>query len=137
MNARDLYQAAIMDHARAPRRAVLPAAADASARLHNPLCGDRVDVGVRRDGDTIAEIGVVIRGCALCIAAGSMMAERLAGAPVADVALLRAAIDELIESDPPSIELGELETFKVIGWDSPRRRCVTLPFEAMVEAVSR
>ena len=135
MNARDLYQAAIMEHARSPRHAAALEPADSTARKSNPLCGDRVDVGVRLDGETIAALGVVARGCALCVAAGSMMAERLAGGPTAAAAELAGAVKQLLAGDPVDLELGDLAVFGVVREYPSRKTCVTLPFDALAEAL--
>jgi nitrogen fixation NifU-like protein len=136
MNARDLYQAAIMEHARAPRRAAMPDPADAAARRSNPLCGDRVDVGVRLVDGVIADAGAVVKGCALCVAAGSMMSERVIGADLAAVQALVASLDRLLEpAERIDTELGELAVFEGVRQHPSRRRCVTLPFEALVEAL--
>lgn len=136
MNARDLYQSTIMEHARAPRRAAMPASVQAPVRRHNPLCGDRVDVGVVIEGGAIADIGVAVRGCALCVAAGSMMAERAIGADRAAVDGLAAAVESLLEGEATGAELGDLEVFEVVRRFPSRKRCVTLPFEALKEAVT-
>ena len=53
-----------------------PAAFDATARGDNPMCGDRVEVFVRRGADgTIADLGFEARGCAISVASADLMAE--------------------------------------------------------------
>jgi len=66
---RALYPEAILDHSRQPRNEGAPEGATHAHRLSNPLCGDRVTVSVRLDGDRIVAAGFEARGCALCVAA--------------------------------------------------------------------
>ena len=55
-DVRDLYQEVILDHGRKPRHGHRLAAYDVTAKGDNPMCGDRVEVFVKFNGDdTIAE----------------------------------------------------------------------------------
>ncbi len=93
---RDLYQDVILDHGRHPRHGHRLAAFDASAKGDNPMCGDRVEVFVRRAPDgTIAETGFEARGCAISIASADLMAETVAGKRPEDARALFAAFRDL------------------------------------------
>lgn len=48
---RDLYQEVILDHGRKPRNFRRLEDADRHARGDNPLCGDRMELWVKLDGD--------------------------------------------------------------------------------------
>ena len=58
-DVKDLYSAEIRSHGRTPRHGRRLPQFDATARGDNPMCGDRVQVFVRRAGDTLAEAGFV------------------------------------------------------------------------------
>src|SRR5262249_30575546 len=60
---RELYQGVILDHYKKPRnfRAL---EAGRSAEGSNPLCGDRINVYLKLDGDVIKEVTFVGSGCA-------------------------------------------------------------------------
>ena len=82
----------------------------------------------------VARIGHVVRGCLLCEAAAVLIAEH---APELDVeALLRAG-----EEIGPALAQGSpfpwpaLEMFAPVRGVKSRRRCVTLPFEALAAAL--
>ena len=51
----DLYQQVILDHNRRPRHFGKLSAPTNSADGYNPVCGDRITVHVRLEGDVIAE----------------------------------------------------------------------------------
>ncbi len=76
---RDLYQEVILDHGRRPRHAHRLEAFDATAKGDNPMCGDRVQVWVKLDADTIDQVGFEARGCAISVASADLMAETVQG----------------------------------------------------------
>lgn len=77
---RDLYQEIILDHGRKPRNFRRLDDADATARGDNPMCGDRIEVFLRRAPDgTIADAAFQGRGCAISTASASLMTETVKG----------------------------------------------------------
>ena len=92
---RDLYQEVILDHGRRPRHGKRLAAFDASAQGDNPMCGDRIEVFVRKAGDGIGEIGFEARGCAISIASADLMADVVTGKCAADARALFAEFREM------------------------------------------
>jgi nitrogen fixation NifU-like protein len=81
----DLYREQILDHYRNPRNHGTLDPHDASFEDTNPLCGDRVRIDLRLDGDTIADIKFSGRGCAISQAATSMLTEMVKGQQIQDV----------------------------------------------------
>ena len=81
----ELYQAAILDHHRAPRNAGRLADPTHSAELNNPLCGDQVVVTLRVGQPGVIEARCDVRGCALCRASGSLLTELVLGQPLSRV----------------------------------------------------
>ena len=82
----------------------------------------------------VARVGHVVRGCLLCEAAAVLIAEQ---APELEIeALLRAGGEvgsALAEGSP--FPWPELEMFAPVHGVKSRRRCVTLPFEALAAAL--
>jgi hypothetical protein len=72
---RELYQTTILDHNKQPRNFRVPEGANREAVGHNPLCGDRVVVHVRLDGDEVADVGFQGNGCAISTASASLMTQ--------------------------------------------------------------
>jgi len=74
----DLYQELIIDHSSRPRNfRVIDGAQQAEG--FNPLCGDRVTVYLRMDGDTVADASFKGEGCAISKASASLMTESIKG----------------------------------------------------------
>ncbi len=75
---KDLYQEIILDHGQDPRNFGECDNHNKSAKGHNPLCGDIVQVALIVDQhDTIKDIKFSGEGCAISIASASLMTEKL------------------------------------------------------------
>jgi nitrogen fixation NifU-like protein len=134
-----LYQATLLDHAKHPRFALLPEQATHTATLDNPLCGDQVRVALVQDRELLIVIGCKARGCAICMAAASMMCSSVAGASVVRARELCDRILALIAArDPtwPSQELGELVAFAAVARFPARSACASLPWLALRSALA-
>lgn len=91
----DLYREQILDHYRNPRNHGTLEPHDASHEETNPLCGDRIRIDLRIDGDHISEIKFSGRGCAISQASASMLTEMVQGATIDDIRNLSA--EDLLE----------------------------------------
>jgi nitrogen fixation NifU-like protein len=93
---RDLYQEVILDHGRKPRNFRRLEDADATARGDNPMCGDRIELFLKRAPDgTIADAAFQGRGCAISTASASLMTETVIGKTPAQAKALGAALRDL------------------------------------------
>ena len=84
----DLYREQILDHFRNPRNHGTLDPADATFEDSNPLCGDRIRMDIRLDGNRIADIRFSGRGCAISQAAASMLTELALGQTIEEVRAL-------------------------------------------------
>jgi predicted enzyme related to lactoylglutathione lyase/NifU-like protein involved in Fe-S cluster formation len=115
-----VYSATILEHFRHPRRSGELEPADRSGEAHNPLCGDRVRLSLRLSGDRIAEAKFRAEACAICTAAADLLLERIVGMRTADAATF---------TDDALIVLLNARL------RPERRRCATLPLEALQSAI--
>src|SRR3989338_5736564 len=83
------YREKILDHSRNPRNASVLQDADCAHHLDNPLCGDAIDVFVKLRDNKIVDIAFQAEGCAISIAAMSMLSEKVKGMSAAAVGELR------------------------------------------------
>jgi nitrogen fixation protein NifU and related proteins len=79
MDLRELYRDVILDHNRSPRNFGRLEVADGRAEGHNPLCGDRLTLSVRMNGERLEDIRFEGRGCAISTASASLMTEAVKG----------------------------------------------------------
>ena len=137
---RDLYQAIIVDHARAPRHhGPLPGATH-EASVDNPLCGDQITLRMIVDAaGRVRAVGFEGQGCAVSQAAASVLTTRLLGSTLTEA---RALIDRFAAfvGEPPDApvpgDLGELTAFAGVRAFRSRRACATLAASAFVRAIS-
>jgi SUF system NifU family Fe-S assembly protein len=131
-----LYQQVIKDWAQADHGHGRLAAADAEARLDNPLCGDRVRVQVSLGGGRIEAIAHETRGCLLCRAAASLLGARAAGLDGAAIDELVRALESLLREQTPAPEdWPELGMFQPVHAFASRHKCALLPFKALQAAM--
>lgn len=84
-----LYSDLLLDHFRHPRNYGSLEAPDVSHEAFNPLCGDRIRIEVRLDNGIISAARFKGDGCAISIAAASLLTELV----------INQAISELISDD--------------------------------------
>jgi nitrogen fixation NifU-like protein len=130
-----LYQERVVALAKAKTGAGKLASPTKSARRDNPLCGDRVTVDVRLDGDgRIAEIAHQVRGCLLCQASASALSSVAVGRDKAGIAEIRHDAEKAIGR-----EMGNphepFTAFAPVRAYKSRQECVLLPFEALEAAL--
>ena len=84
----DLYRAYILEHYRDPHNKGDLAHPDRFAAYANPLCGDRLQMGVRLEGDRVAEVSFNGTGCAISQAAASMLTDEMQDKTLTELAAI-------------------------------------------------
>ena len=133
-----LYSQVILEHDRAPRNHGALAAPSHVAQAHNPLCGDRIRLGLRLEGDLILEARFEGRGCAISRASGSLMTEALAGLRVAEAEQLALRFHELLTPEGPRLlapPFAALSVFAHVRDFPTRTRCAELAWETLQRAL--
>ena len=133
------YHAAILSAAqRASGRGRLEPR-DASATVDNALCGDRVTIDLRRarPAGPVSAIGHEVRGCVLCEAAASLIAEAGVGLGDADLEAAAERVRGMVKEGgpPPDGAWRKAEMFLPVRAFKSRHDCVLLPFQALLEAL--
>jgi nitrogen fixation NifU-like protein len=132
----DLYQEVILDHSKHPRNFGPAEDANRQARGNNPLCGDRVTVYLKLEGDRIVDAKFEARGCAISVASASMMTEMIKGKTVDEAKALFDRFHALVTGDAESAgDLDELESLAGVKAFPTRIKCATLAWHAMESAL--
>ena len=85
----NIYRENILDHYKNPRnRGPLPGA-DVTVEESNPVCGDRLKLMYKLDGDRVSDIRFEGEGCAISLAAASMLTELAYGKTLAELRQIR------------------------------------------------
>lgn len=134
-----LYQSVILDHNKNPRNFHQLEGADRMAEGYNPLCGDRLKVWIRLNGDIIEEVSFEGTGCAISTASASLMTTAVKGKRLADVDQLFAQFHRMITGqwDPESETraLGKLAVFSGVSQFPTRVKCASLSWHALKNAL--
>jgi nitrogen fixation protein NifU and related proteins len=135
----DLYQELILDHGRRPRNFRPLDGATRSAEGYNPLCGDKVKIYVKMDGDIVKDISFEGAGCAISTASASIMTETLKGKTRAEAEELFQTFHNLVtgrqaQLDAP--ELGKLAVFSGVSEFPIRVKCATLSWHTLRAALN-
>jgi nitrogen fixation NifU-like protein len=135
--AGNLYNEAIIATAKAGHGAGRLERPDASVTRDNPLCGDRVTLDLRLDGDRIGEIAQLTRGCLLTQAAASVIGRHAPGASPEAVHAAAARLGRILagEDAADAADWPELAMFAPVREVRSRHECVLLPFQALEEAL--
>jgi nitrogen fixation NifU-like protein len=135
----DLYQEVILDHNKSPRNFHKLEGANRTAEGYNPLCGDKVTVYVKLDGELISEISFEGSGCAISKASASMMTDSLKGKTTAEAEALFDRVHKMLkgELDPEadSIELGKLAVLSGVCRFPARVKCASLSWHTFHTAL--
>ena len=134
----DLYQEVILDHNKRPRNFGTLADANRRALGHNPLCGDRLVLYLKVDGDRVAGVSFDGSGCAISKASASLMTEALKGKTVAEARELFEKFHEMVTSSPDTgpADLGKLSVLSGVREYPTRVKCASLAWHTLKAAVS-
>ena len=138
MELKDLYRDVILDHNRKPRNFGRLEPADARAEGYNPLCGDRLSVFLRLDGDRIEDVRFEGKGCAISTASASLMTEAVKGKSRAAVEEIYQRVHTLLtkQDAPPAQDLGKLAALSGVREFPVRVKCASLCWHTLSAALA-
>jgi nitrogen fixation NifU-like protein len=135
----DLYRDVIVDHNRSPRNFRKIGEADRALEGFNPLCGDKLTVYLKLDGERIADLSFEGSGCAISVASASLMTERLKGKTRAEAERLFGEVHALLTredaaNDPET--LGKLAVLSGVREFPSRVKCASLCWHTLKAALA-
>ena len=118
----DLYGQLIAEHWRKPQNFGALESPDLAHEGHNPLCGDRVRIECKLDGERIAQAQFRGDACMVATAAASLLTEMVRGLSLPEAAALpREQLLQALQA--------ELRPARVA--------CALLPLDVLREAIAR
>ncbi len=136
----ELYQAIILQHHRSPKNEGVLDPYTHFAEGFNPLCGDRLTVYTREEGQVLSAVRFVAEGCAISRASASIMTTRTVGLPLATVQeRIRDVLTLLTGKEEIAIDLdtlGELAALAGVRRFPARIKCATLAWHALRNALN-
>lgn len=135
----DVYNKRILELAANIERLQRLDAPDATASALSRLCGSKVTVDIRMDGDVVTDFGHDVKACALGQASSSLMARHIVGASAEELRELRRQMYAMLkeDGDPPGGRWAELEVLLPVRDFKPRHASTLLTFDAVVDAIEK
>ena len=135
---KDLYQEIIVDHNRNPRNFGIIDNADKIIEGFNPLCGDKLKLYLKTEGQNIADISFDGSGCAISVASASLMTDAMKGKSINDAELLFNSFHNLItnENGADGKRLGKLAVLAGVKDFPARVKCATLCWHTLHSAIT-
>lgn len=113
--------------------------AEGRAELHSPVCGSRISVELRLDGDArVAELAQEVRACALGQASAALMGAHAIGRSAAELGAARDRLAAWLagEAETPGDWPG-LEALAPARDYPARHASILLPFRAAADAAAQ
>lgn len=135
----DLYQEVILDHNKRPRNfGPLPDATQ-SAKGHNPLCGDKLTLSLKIEGDRIEKVSFEGSGCAISKASASLMTDAIKGRTIDEATRLFDLFHQMVTTpiDQPIDEeaVGKLAVLGGVREFPARVKCASLAWHTLKAAL--
>jgi nitrogen fixation NifU-like protein len=136
-NLSTLYQQVILDHYKKPRNKGKVVNAVLKKHLHNPTCGDDLEVEVSLDADgNIDDVTWSGRGCSISMASASMMSVALIGKSLEEAQVMMTSFYALMKGEPGVYKpLGEIQALQGVSKFPVRIKCATLAWHCLEEGI--
>jgi nitrogen fixation NifU-like protein len=132
-----LYQEAILEHYRRPRNKGTLEPHTRRVVLHNPLCGDEVQLDLLVEDGIITDVRFTGRGCSISQASASIMTELVKGQSIATSLALARRFAEMMRGSAEAATdpaLGDARALGCVAHFPARITCAELAFDALEEA---
>jgi nitrogen fixation NifU-like protein len=139
MDLKELYRDVILDHNKRPRNFGKLEPSDAHADGHNPLCGDRLAVFLKMDGDRVEDIRFEGKGCAISTASASLMTEAIKGKDKTQISGLFNKVHSLLTTQDAVADssLGKLAALSGVREYPARVKCASLCWHTLNAALDK
>ena len=135
----ELYEAIILDHYRSPRNTETIDEPDIDLEVNNPFCGDEFHIQLKVEDDTVSQVGITGRGCAISQASASLLAELVEGKSASEVESAVSAVRRLLKgeqiTDAEADILGDIEALGGVRKFPVRIKCALLSWVGLGDAL--
>ena len=135
----DLYQEVILDHNKRPRNFHAIEQPSHTAEGYNPLCGDRLNLYVKVEGDVITDVGFQGSGCAISKSSASLMTDAIKGRTVEEARALFSRFHRMVTTPPDTAveDMGKLSVLAGVREFPVRVKCASLAWHTLKAALER
>ncbi len=138
VNLNTLYQQVILDHYKKPRNRGEGLENPVLVKhLHNPTCGDDLEVQVSvGDDGKVSDVRWKGRGCSISMASASMMSVAIKGKTLDEAKSMMESFYGMMKSEPGEYKaLGEIQALQGVSKFPVRIKCATLAWHCLEEGM--
>lgn len=135
----DIYSRRILElAANIPNLGRLPEP-DASATAHSRLCGSKVTVDLKVEGDVVTAFAHDVKACALGQASSAIMGQHVIGSTVEELREVREAAARVLKAnaEAPQGKWEDLKILEPLREHKARHASILLTFDAVVDALNQ
>jgi SUF system NifU family Fe-S assembly protein len=135
----DVYNARILDFAgNIPRTGMLEDA-DAEASAHSKLCGSKVKVWLKMDGDRVSDFAHEVKACALGQASSSIMARNIVGTTASELRDVNETMRKMLKENgsAPDGRFADLKFLEPVRDYRARHASTLLTFDAVIDCLDQ
>jgi len=135
----DIYNNRILEYAGNITRSGALADADAVADKHSKLCGSKVRVHLKMDGDRVGDFSHEVKACALGQASSAIMALHVVGATAEEVRQARQDMLAMLKEggEGPSGRFEDMRCLRPVKDYKARHASTMLTFDAVVDCLDQ
>jgi NifU-like protein involved in Fe-S cluster formation len=135
----DIYNSKILEFAGNIARIGTLEDADASAQAHSRLCGSRVRIWLKMDGDIVSDFAHEVKACALGQASSSIMARHVVGASAQELRQAKADMLAMLKDggEGPVGRFEDMRYMRPVKDYRARHASTMLTFDAVVDAIGQ
>lgn len=133
-----LYMAVVSEHSKSPHHHGSLDGVE-KLELHNPTCGDVIELSVKVEDGVITDIAFDGEGCTISTASASMMTDAVIGKEKIHVQELAEVFSQMVQGqkDERQKELQDASLLAGVAKVPQRIKCATLPWNALEKALER
>ncbi len=136
----ELYQEVILDHNKNPRNFREIENADKRADGNNPLCGDKLQVFLKMNGDRVEDVSFIGSGCAISTASASIMTQTVKGKTRSEAETIFDEFHRMVtgklDIEEDDHDLGKLRIFAGVLEFPARVKCASLSWHTVNAALN-
>ncbi len=139
MTTPTIYRDILLEHARHPKNSGRLENPALRASVHNPLCGDELQLTLDLSGEIINDCKTQVRGCSICQASASIMSEIIINKTLKEAARTGRIFDQSLSRDTEDVpeQIEQLRPLIALKTHRSRIKCMKLAWDALEECVSQ
>lgn len=134
-----LYRQVILDHSSNPHHHGTLDEKATEVELHNPTCGDVINLQIDLKDDKIQDIAFSGSGCSISTASASMMTDAVMGKTMEEAKEMVLEFSKMVQGEDikNSDELGDAALLSGVAKFPARIKCATLAWKALYQALDQ